>query len=37
MRKGGYGFHWFYRDIQTYVKNVDVERLREKAGISAPQ
>jgi protein tyrosine/serine phosphatase len=31
MVKGGYGFHAVWKNIINYVKNVDVDRIREEA------
>jgi len=32
MVKGGYGFHAKWRNIIEYIKNVDVDRIRQKVG-----
>ena len=36
MTDGGYGFHPLWRNIVKEVKELDVEEIREKAGLDAP-
>jgi protein tyrosine/serine phosphatase len=35
MRKGGYGFRWYYRGLINYLRDVDVDALRKELGIAA--
>lgn len=28
LKKGGYGFHWYYLNIPAFIRNMDVARLR---------
>ena len=34
LTEGGYGFHSVWKNIVPYVRDLDVERLREKAGLA---
>lgn len=30
MKKGGFGFHWYYFNIPSFIKKADVARIREE-------
>ncbi len=30
MKKGGYGFHWYYFNIPSFIKKADVARIKEE-------
>jgi len=36
MTRGGFGFHSIWSDIVTFVRDLDVEAVRRKAGLPAP-
>ena len=33
MKEGGFGFHWFYLNIPSFIKRVDVARIRKRLGM----
>jgi protein tyrosine phosphatase (PTP) superfamily phosphohydrolase (DUF442 family) len=35
MRRGGFGFHWYYFSIPAFIKGVDVARIRQRLGLAA--
>jgi protein tyrosine phosphatase (PTP) superfamily phosphohydrolase (DUF442 family) len=37
MREGGFGFHEQFQGLLRYVRELDIESIRERAGLSAPQ
>ena len=37
MTQGGYGFHSIWTNLVDYVRRVEVERLRAKAGLPKPE
>ena len=37
MREGGYGFHEdYFQNLLTYLRALDIEKIKKKAGIEAP-
>jgi protein tyrosine phosphatase (PTP) superfamily phosphohydrolase (DUF442 family) len=36
MRDGGFGFHGVWQDLVQFVDGLDIERIRQKAGIKRP-
>ncbi|MBN1674889.1 MAG: tyrosine-protein phosphatase [Kiritimatiellae bacterium] len=36
MTQGGFGFHPFWDNLTAYLRNLDIERIRRRAGITAP-
>ena len=33
MKEGGYGFHPIWKNLVTYIKELDIEKIKKKAGI----
>jgi protein tyrosine phosphatase (PTP) superfamily phosphohydrolase (DUF442 family) len=36
MRDGGFGFHGVWRDLVQFIDDLDIERIKQKAGINRP-
>lgn len=36
MKKGGFGYHEMWENLETYIRNMDVDAIRKKAGLPAP-
>ena len=34
MKEGGFGFHWIYLNIPSFIKRVDVARIRKRLGMA---
>ena len=37
MTQGGYGFHPMWKNLADYVKDLDVDWLKKKAGLGPPE
>lgn len=35
MKEGGFGFHWIYLNIPSFIKRVDVARIRKRLGLAS--
>jgi protein tyrosine/serine phosphatase len=34
LKEGGYGFHPIWKNLETYLKNLDVAKIKKEAGLS---